>query len=477
MDRDASILLGLRQTMKLFGVKPASALLVLLAVGTPAAPAPAPERPPNVVLIVADDLGWGDLAAYGHPTIRTPRLDRMAAEGQRWTSFYAAAPYCTPSRAGLLTGRLPIRSGMASESYTVLYPDSTGGLPDGEVTLAELLRARGYATAMVGKWHLGHRPEYLPRRHGFDLYFGIPYSNDMDARADAPADRLQHPRCAYFDVPVIRDEQVVERPADQSTITRRYEEEARRFVRANRDRPFFLYLAHTMPHVPLFAGAPFAGRSPRGPYGDVVEEIDAGVGRLLDTLAELGLDRRTLVVFSSDNGPWRGQGGLGGSAGPFRDGKGTTFEGGVRVPGIFRWPGTIRPGVVREMGSLLDVLPTVAALAKAPLPADRVLDGYDLSPVLRGQGRSPRRTYFYYRNAVLQAVRSGPYKLHFFTRPDGNHERPQPVDPPWLFDLDRDPGELYDVAAEHPDVVADLRRLADEHRRTVVLVEDQIAKR
>ena len=436
-----------------------------------------PARPPNVVLIVADDLGWGDLAPYGHPTIRTPHLDRMAAEGQRWTSFYAGAPYCTPSRAALMTGRLPVRSGMASESYTVLYAESTGGLPASEVTIADLLKGRGYATALVGKWHLGHRPEFLPTRHGFDTYFGIPYSNDMEAAADSPPDRLERPKSEYFNVPVYRDDRVAERPARQETITHRYVEESLRFIRANRDRPFFLYLAHTMPHVPLFAGREFAGRSPRGPYGDVVEEIDDGVGRVLATLAELGLDRRTLVVFSSDNGPWRGQRGLGGSAGPLRDGKGTTFEGGVRVPAIFWWPGTVAPGVVREMGSLLDLLPTLAALAGAPLPAGRTLDGDDLSGVLRRRGPSPRKTYFYYRSATLQAVRSGPFKLHFFTRPDGNQEPPQPVDPPWLFDLDQDPGEQYDIAAERPAVVAELRRLADEHRRGVAPVEDQVAKR
>jgi arylsulfatase A len=458
-------------------MKPRLAIALLLTSVSAAMAAEGPARPPNIVLVVADDLGWGDLTSYGHPTIRTPHLDRMAREGQRWTSFYSAAPYCTPSRAGLITGRLPVRSGMASEVRTVLYADSTGGLPASEVTIAEILKGRGYATAVIGKWHLGHRPAYLPRRHGFDLYFGIPYSNDMDAAPDSPSTRIEQPKSEYFNVPVYRDEKVVERPAQQNTITRRYVEESIRFIQDNRDRPFFLYLAHSMPHVPLFADAPFAGRSPRGPYGDVLEEIDWGMGRLLETLAGLGLDRRTLVVFSSDNGPWRGQHGLGGSAGLLRDGKGTTFEGGVRVPALFWWPGTVAPGVVREMGSLLDVLPTLAAVGGAPLPGGRVLDGYDLSPVLRGIGPSPRRTYFYYRSATLQAVRSGPFKLHFFTRPDGNDERPQRVDPPWLFDLDQDPGEQYDIAAERPEVVAELRRIADEHRRGVKPAEDQIAKR
>jgi len=452
-----------------------SALALMLLPVLPGGGPPAP--PPNVVLVVADDLGWGDLAAYGHPTIRTPHLDRLAREGQRWTSFYAAAPYCTPSRAGLLTGRLPVRSGLASETHTVLFPDSQGGLPASEITIADVLKAQGYATALVGKWHLGHLPAYLPTRHGFDSYFGIPYSNDMDATLESPPNRVERPRSEYFDVPLMRDDRVVERPARQETLTRRYVEESVRFIRANRDRPFFLYLAHTMPHVPLFAGEGFAGRSPRGAYGDAVEEIDGGMGELVATLTELGLERRTLVVFSSDNGPWRVQQGLGGSAGPFREGKGTTFEGGVRVPAIFWWPGTVAPAVVREMGSFLDLLPTLAALAGARLPAGRVLDGYDLSPVLRGQGPSPRKSYFYYRSATLQAVRSGPFKLHLFTRPDGNDEPPRKVDPPWLYDLDQDPGEERDIAAERPDVVADLRRMAEEHRRGVARVEDQIAKR
>ncbi len=436
--------------------------------------------PPNIILVVADDMGWGDLASYGHPTIRTPHLDRIAAEGQRWTSFYSGAPYCTASRAGLLTGRLPVRSGMASETRTVLFPNSTGGLPQSEITIPEMLKARGYATAMMGKWHLGHLPQHQPEKHGFDLYFGIPYSNDMDAKLpDGPEKNalIRTPRDEYFNVPVFSGGRIVERPAHQETLTRRYVEKSIAFIRANRERPFFLYLAHHAPHVPLFAHHEHEGKSARGPYGDVVEEIDDGVGRLRAALAEMALERNTLVIFTSDNGPWLNQKDHGGSSGPLRDGKGTTFEGGVRVPALFLWPGTVKPGVVSEIGAFFDLLPTFASLAGAAVPSDRVLDGGDLTPVLRGTGKSPRRDYFYYRGSTLQAVRSGSHKAHFATRLEGHDQSPHVLATPWLYDLDQDPEERYDVAKDKPEVLAALRKLADEHKKGVVPVEDQIAPR
>jgi arylsulfatase A-like enzyme len=448
-----------------------------------------PPPPPNVVIILCDDMGYGDVGAFGNPTIRTPRLDRMAAEGQKWTSFYMGEPVCTPSRAALLTGRLPIRTGMHQlhEDRRVLFPDSTGGLPPSEVTLAEILKPRGYASTVIGKWHLGHLPQFLPMAQGFDDYFGIPYSNDMEmipipgagigGEDPKKRERMMNPHIEYWNVPLMKGANVLERPADQRAITRRYTEEATRFIRANASRPFFLYLAHTMPHLPLFASPGFEGRSARGLYGDVVEEIDWSVGEVLDTLKSEGLEKNTLVMFSSDNGPWSIFDEQAGSSGPLRGAKGGTFEGGMRVPTIFWWPGTIAPGVVMETGAAMDLLPTLATLAGIAVPTDRILDGYDISPVLLGKGRSPRQDVFYYRGPTLFALRHGPYKAHFFTQSEFGGEPPKRHDPPLLYHLDHDPGERFDVAARHPEVVAEIRRLAAAHAKTLRPVENQLEKR
>src|SRR5688572_4749301 len=422
------------------------ALMALAAFAVSADIALAQSRPPNFIIIFTDDQGYGDLGSFGHPTIRTPHLDRMAAEGQRWTSFYSAASVCTPSRAGLLTARLPVRSGMTSNSPTerrVLFPDSAGGLPASEITIAEALKPRGYATAAIGKWHLGHLPEFLPMRHGFDSYFGIPYSNDMDwTGANVPPERrlkTMDPKIEYWNVPLMRDERIIERPAQQSTLTTRYTDEAIAFVRRNRERPFFLYLAHSMPHMPLFPSGEFQGKSLRGRYGDVIEEIDWNVGRLLDTLRQMKLDRQTLVVFTSDNGPWAVYDQQGGSAGVLRGAKGGTFEGGMRVPAIFWWPGTIRSGVVTDIGSTLDLLPTFAAIADVQPPRDRELDGYALDVVLRGSARSPRETMIDYRGSTVFAVRHGSFKAHFVTQGEYDGGPAVRHEPPLLFNLDHDP--------------------------------------
>jgi arylsulfatase A len=419
-----------------------------------------PKRPPNVVVIFADDLGYGDLGCFGHPTIKTPNLDRMASEGLRLTQFYVAECVCTPSRAGLLTGRLPIRNGMCSDTRRVLFVDSLGGLPAEEVTIAESLKTKNYATACVGKWHLGHLPQFLPTTQGFDSYFGIPYSNDMKPTR------------------MLRGDSVVEDPVDQTTLTDRYTSEAVGFIRQHRDRPFFLYLAHNFPHTPLFASEKFKGKSRRGLYGDVVEELDASVGEVLATIRELKLAEDTLVIFTSDNGPWLIQKQDGGSAGLLRGGKGSTWEGGMREPAIAWWPGTIPPGgVSAELACTTDLLATFSAIVDVPLPADRTLDSLDLRPLLLGTGDSPRKSLLYYRGRKLMAARLGPWKAHFQTQEGYGQPKPEVHDPPLLFNLEVDPSEKYDVAKDHADVIADIRKLVAEHEAGLVAPPSQLELR
>jgi len=419
------------------------------------AAARATNRLPNIVVILADDLGYGDLGCFGHPTIRTPNLDRMAAEGMKLTQFYSAAPVCTPSRAALLTGRLPIRTGMCSDKRRVLFPRSAGGLQQSEVTIGRALKTKGYATACIGKWHLGHLPQYLPMRHGFDYYFGIPYSNDMKPS------------------PLMHNEETIEEPADQTTLTRRYTEEAVRWLEANHDRRFFLYFAHTFPHVPLFASKKFKSGSLRGLYGDVVEEVDWSVGEVLGTLRRLGVAENTFVIFTSDNGPWLTQRLNGGSAGLLRDGKGSTWEGGMREPTIAWWPGRIKAGTVNPgLASTMDIFNTSLALAGVEAPQDREIDGVNMLPLLLG-GETQRTTMFFYRDAQFYAARKGPWKLHLITQA-GYNDKPVKHDPPLLFHLEHDPSERFDAAKEHPDVVADLMREIERHRAGVKPVPSQL---
>jgi arylsulfatase A len=430
--------------------------------------ATAQTRRPNIIVILADDLGYGDLSVYGHPTIRTPNLDRMAGEGVRFTQFYSGAASCSPARAALLTGRLPVRSGVNQ----VLVPWSKGGLPAEEVTIAEALKPAGYSTACVGKWHLGHLPQYLPGRHGFDRYFGIPYSNDMSRKTAGNPSYIRelerHPETPG--TPLLRNDQLIESEPDQTRLTEQYTKESIDFIRSanTAKQPFFLYLAHTFPHVPLFASERFRGKSARGLYGDVVEELDWSVGEIRRTLSELKIDRQTLVLFTSDNGPWLVKRHEGGSAGLLREGKATTWEGGMREPFIAAWPGRIRSGTVSmSFGCSMDIFPTCAKLAGVPVPSDRQYDGVDLGPVLFDGQEGRDALMFYYISTELRAVRKGRWKLHFATNNAATEEPVVRHERPLLFDLLGDPSEKYDVSDSHPNIVKDLIGTADEHRRTL----------
>jgi len=424
-----------------------------------------PARP-NVVIIFADDLGYGDLGCYGAQGYQTPNLDRLAAEGVRFTDFYVAQAVCSASRAALLTGCYPNRIGILG----ALGPRDRHGIHDAESTIAELLKSRGYATAVFGKWHLGHHPQFLPTRHGFDEYFGLPYSNDMWPR---------HPQVPknYPDLPLIEQVRTVATNPDQSQLTTWYTEHAVEFIERHREEPFFVYMPHSMPHVPLFVSDKFKGRSRRGLFGDVIEEIDWSVGQVLDTLKRLQLDERTLVIFSADNGPWLSYGDHAGSAGPLREGKATTFEGGVREPCLMRWPGQIRPGAVcREPAMTIDLLPTIARLAGATLSEGRTIDGRDIWPLASSEpeSKSPHEALFFYWSRELQAVRSGRWKLHFphaFSSLEGvggSSGMPtayiQRMLPLSLFDLEADPGETTNVAERHPETVARLEAFAEQAR-------------
>ncbi|MFH5885464.1 sulfatase [Halalkalibaculum sp. DA3122] len=418
---------------------------------------------PNIVIIFTDDMGYGDVGVYGHPTIRTPNLDRMAEEGMKFTQFYTAASVCTPSRAGLLTGRLPVRSGMMSEEFRVLFPFSAKGMPPEEITIAEALKEQGYATAAVGKWHLGHQTPYLPTDNGFDSYYGIPYSNDMDNKAWQP-------------VPLMRDKEIIEQPAEQRTLTPRYTEKSLEFIRENQDKPFFLYLAHTFPHVPLYASEDFRGTSTRGLYGDVIEEIDWSTGQIMDELEQRGLAENTLVFFTSDNGPWLTMDQNGGSAGLLRNGKGTTWEGGMRVPALAWWPGTISPGqVTQALGTTMDLFSTSLALAGAEQPDDRIIDGVNLMPVLTGKQENVRDAVFYYRSEKLFAVRKGPWKAHFITQSAYVGDKPVSHEPPQLYNLEEDPSEKYNLAEKHPEVISEIMDLVEKHENNLIRGEDQLA--
>jgi arylsulfatase A-like enzyme len=428
------------------------------------------DRPPNIVLIFCDDLGYADLGCFGSKKTRTPNIDRLANEGIRFTDFYVAQAVCSASRAALMTGCYPNRIGILG----ALNHRSTIGLNPSETTIAEVLKTRDYATAIVGKWHLGYQPEFLPSRHGFDEWLGLPYSNDMWPF---------HPEASpgsYPPLPLYEGNRVIDpeiTAADQKLLTTRYGERAVRFIEGHRDQPFFLYLAHSMPHVPLHVSDANRGRSPSGLYGDVIEEIDATVGSVLETLARWDLDRQTLVIFTSDNGPWLSYGDHAGSAGNLREGKGTAWEGGVRVPFVARWPGRIPAGAVcHEPAMSMDLLPTFAQLADAPPPQTRI-DGRDITPLLLGHpdARSPHEALWFYFDNRLLAVRSGHWKLilpHTYrtlenqTPPSGGTpvQYRQAAAKLELYDLQKDPGEQNNLAQQEPDIVARLQHHVETAR-------------
>ena len=442
------------------------AALAFLALCLALPPWTSAQAPPNVVVLFADDLGYGDLSAYGNPTTVTPNLDRMAEEGMKLTSFYAAAPVCTPSRVSLLTGRYALRAGLPH----VLGPDSEGGLPERELTMAEALKAAGYRTMAVGKWHLGATPGHMPTEHGFDRYFGLLYSNDM-IRPWVQTDR---PLSLYKDL-----EPTDEQPVDQTTLTTRYTAAALDFISkaAEAEEPFFLYLAYSMPHLPVFAPAERQGLSRGGRYGDVIETIDWSAGQVLDRLDRLGLSENTLVVFTSDNGPWNNlpdrmlQEGIEpwhtGSPGPLRGAKATTYEGGVRVPGLVRWPARVPAGQTSaEPATTMDLFPTILRAAGTSAPDSLVLDGRDLTAFLTGEADvSPSQTFYYFLGDRLEAVREGRWKYRRSPERDDGSTRDDALTAE-LYDLEVDPAERYNLAERHPDVVArlseQLQRFADE---------------
>ena len=431
----------------------------------------------NFIIVFVDDMGYGDLGVYGNPTISTPNLDRMAYEGQKWTQFYSAASVCTPSRAALLTGRLPVRSGMASSVYPVLFPNSLNGLPSSEFTIAEKLKEVNYKTAIVGKWHLGHLKDYLPNNHGFDYYYGIPYSNDMDKINNnnywSEYERKKLDSKSY-NVPLIENYDIIERPVDQTTITMRYVDKTIQLINDYKEDNFFIFLSHNLPHIPLYASKKFLGKSKGGLYGDVIEEIDYGMGLILKELKNLKLDKNTIVVFSSDNGPWLVYKNHSGSSGPLRNGKGTTWDGGVRVPAIF-WGSNIKPVIINDIGSTLDIYSTFLSLADVNYEDDSILDGYDLSKTLFEGKESVRNEMFFYKGDELFAVRLGDYKLHLKTT--NSFKETLKHTPPLLFNLNIDPSESINISNQNNDKVNEILKLIEDHNSKMIKGEDQLKNR
>jgi arylsulfatase A-like enzyme len=435
------------------------------------------QRNPNIVLIFIDDLGYADVGCYGATGYSTPNIDSLAEQGMRFTSFYVAQAVCSASRAALLTGCYPNRVGI----FGAYNDQAKVGINPEEETIAEVLKKKEYATACFGKWHLGHHRQFLPLQNGFDEYLGLPYSNDMwPVEYDGTALPEGHSKLRYPPLPLIDgNEKVAEIRSldDQDTLTSRYTERAVQFIEKNEELPFFLYIPHTMVHTPLGVSDKFRGKSHRGKFGDVMMEVDWSMGKILQTLEKHGLDNNTLVIFTSDNGPWLNFGEHAGSAGPFREGKGTSFEGGVRVPCIMRWPGHIPANTeCDKMAAAMDILPTLTAITGAPLP-ERKIDGVNIVSLLKGnQDANPRDHFYYYYGRQLQAVRQDKWKLHFphgYRSYEGVAPGKNGLPGPYahgetgleLYDLENDIGETHDVAEKHPDVVERLTALGERARK------------
>jgi arylsulfatase A-like enzyme len=428
-------------------------------------------KKPNFIIIFTDDQGYGDLGCFGSKTIKTPHLDRLAKEGRKFTSFMVASPVCSPSRTALLTGCYPKRVSMHKG---VLFPGSRHGLHPDEHTIADQLKGAGYATACFGKWHLGHHPETLPTSNGFDTYLGIPYSNDMNHPDNkgkpkggwAGMDELwKDPESTLtkWKTPLIEDKKIIEVPVDQRTVTRRYTDKSLEFIKANKDKPFFVYLPHSMPHIPLYVPDDVRDPDPKKAYINVIEHIDSQVGRIADYLRESKLDENTYLIFTTDNGPWLPFKHHGGSAGPLRDGKGTTFEGGQRVPCIMWAPGRIPAGTTCDtLCGTIDLLPTLTALSGSKLPADRKIDGLDISKLLMGSNETPRKEFLHYAsNGTLQGLRQGDYKL-LVRKPRKRKNQPPGKTQTMLFNLKDDLGEQKNLASEKPEMVAKLTKRMEE---------------
>ena len=414
---------------------------------------------PNFIVIFCDDLGYGDLACFGHPTIKTPNLDKMSINGQKWSSFYVSASVSSPSRSGLMTGKLGARTGMYGNHKRVLFPDSPKGLPQTEQSIATKLKTADYTTACVGKWHIGHRVEDMPMSHGFDYFYGIPYSNDMSKKEQALLGNKNYP----YTLPFYNQKEIIEYDIDQSQLTKRLTKYATSFIKEHKKEPFFLYLAHSMPHVPVYASEEFKGKSKAGIYGDAVEELDWSVGEIIKSLEQNGLDDNTIVVFSSDNGPWLSYRQNGGSAGLLRDGKGSTYEGGFRVPTII-WGADIVPNHITQMGSTLDLLPTFCEYAGVDVDT-KELDGVSLKQVFDGEDVEPREEFFFYRGGEIYAVRKGKYKMHRYVQAAYGQPKKTVLETPVLYDLDVDASEKYDIAEGNLEVVRELTALIEQREQ------------